>query len=161
MYLIDDTVSALKEVQRLLNVNRTGMFDESTKQAVEKIQLSYGLKRANIVNYKTFNAILSEYNKSKMREIDTDYLFNPTFPYTVGDMNDNVGLINDALRLVLNDYVYEDIVPHGKYLSDNTITASNFLRKIFKMDLSDQIDESFINRLLLEKSAIEIKRKYS
>ena len=161
MYRIDDAVSALKEVQRLLNVNQTGIYDTSTKKAVEQIQLNYGLKRADVVNYKTFNAILSEYNKRKMRELNSNYLFNPIFPYTIGDMDDNVGLINDALRLVLADYVYEDAVPRGKYLSANTITASNFLRKIFKMDLSDQLDELFIKRLLLEKSAIETKRKYS
>ena len=161
MYRIDDTVSALKEVQRLLNVNQTGIYDTSTKKAVEQIQLNYGLKRADVVNYKTFNAILAEYNKREMRELNSNYLFNPVFPYTIGDMDDNVGLINDALRLVLSDYVYEDAAPRGNYLNENTITASNFLRKIFKMDLSDQLDELFIKRLLLEKSAIEIKRKYS
>ena len=161
MYRIDDTVSALKEVQRLLNVNQTGIYDTSTKKAVEQIQLNYGLKRADVVNYKTFNAILAEYNKREMRELNSNYLFKPVFPYTIGDMDDNVGLINDALRLVLSDYVYEDAAPRGNYLNKNTITASNFLRKIFKMDLSDQLDELFIKRLLLEKSAIEIKRKYS
>lgn len=161
MYRIDDTVSALKEVQRLLNVNQTGIYDTSTKKAVEQIQLNYGLKRADVVNYKTFNAILAEYNKREMRELNSNYLFKPVFPYTIGDMDDNVGLINDALRLVLSDYVYEDAAPRGNYLNENTITASNFLRKIFKMDLSDQLDELFIKRLLLEKSAIEIKRKYS
>ena len=161
MYRIDDTVSALKEVQRLLNVNQTGIYDTSTKKAVEQIQLNYGLKRADVVNYKTFNAILAEYNKREMSELNSNYLFKPVFPYTIGDMDDNVGLINDALRLVLSDYVYEDAAPRGNYLNKNTITASNFLRKIFKMDLSDQLDELFIKRLLLEKSAIEIKRKYS
>ena len=161
MYRIDDTVSALKKVQRLLNVNQTGIYDTSTKKAVEQIQLNYGLKRADVVNYKTFNAILAEYNKREMRELNSNYLFKPVFPYTIGDMDDNVGLINDALRLVLSDYVYEDAAPRGNYLNENTITASNFLRKIFKMDLSDQLDELFIKRLLLEKSAIEIKRKYS
>ena len=161
MYRIDDTVSALKEVQRLLNVNQTGIYDTSTKKAVEQIQLNYGLKRADVVNYKTFNAILAEYNKREMRELNSNYLFKPVFPYTIGDMDDNVGLINDALRLVLSDYVYEDAAPRGNYLNERTITASNFLRKIFKMDLSDQLDELFIKRLLLEKSAIEIKRKYS
>ena len=161
MYRIDDTVSALKEVQRLLNVNQTGIYDTSTKKAVEQIQLNYGLKRADVVNYKTFNAILAEYNKREMRELNSNYLFKPVFPYTIGDMDDNVGLINDALRLVLSDYVYEDAAPRGNYLNESTITASNFLRKIFKMDLSDQLDELFIKRLLLEKSAIEIKRKYS
>ena len=88
------------------------------------------------------------------------YLFNPAFPYTIGDMGDNVGLINDAIRLVLSDFVYEGVVPKGKYLNQNTITAANFLRKIFKMDLSEEIDVLFVNRLLLEKSAIEIKRKF-
>ena len=43
MYHIDDNISALKEVQRLLNINPTGVFDENTKKAVKKIQLNYSI----------------------------------------------------------------------------------------------------------------------
>ena len=161
MYLIDDTVSALKEVQRLLNVNMTGIYDETTRKAVEKIQIDYQLETVDKVNYATFNAILNEYKKREFEVPDLQYLFNPAFPYMIGEMGDNIGLINDAMRLVLEDYVYEDITPKGKYLGENTITAANFLRKIFKMELSDKIDKAFVQRLLLEKSAIERKRKYS
>ena len=161
MYHIDDNISALKEVQRLLNVNQTGVYYESTQKAIEKIQSKYDLENTDVVNYQTFNAILNEYNIKKINKVNTNYLFDPKFPYMVGDMNDNVGLINDAMRLVLNDFVYENALPNGKYLSENTITAANFLRKIFKIDLSDKIDEFFVNRLLLEKAVIEIKRKYS
>lgn len=160
MYRIDDRTSALKEVQRLLNLNQTGIYDENTKKEVQEIQLTYGLENTDTVTYETFNAILEEYNKRNMRNLESDFLFNPAFPFKIGDMGENIGFINAAIGLVLNDFVYEDIIPKGNYLSTNTISAANFLRKIFKFDVSDEIDEAFVKRLLLEKSAIEIKRKY-
>ena len=159
MYHINDTVSALKEVQRLLNVNETGIYDEKTKDAVEKIQKTYGIESVNTVDYATFNAILDEYKKEKIKRLNFKYLYNPKFPYVIGDMGDNVKLINDSIRLVLEDYVYEDLLPKGTFLNQITLTAANFLRKIFKMEPSEEIDEAFMNRLLLEKNAIEIKRK--
>lgn len=160
MYHIDDTISAMREVQRLLNVSQTGVYDEKTQKSVEIIRKKYNIENRNTIDYDTFNAIVKEYQINRINGLNLQYLFNPAFPYTIGDMGDNVGLINDAIRLVLSDFVYEGVVPKGKYLNQNTITAANFLRKIFKMDLSDEIDVLFVNRLLLEKSAIEIKRKF-
>lgn len=160
MYHIDNRISALKEVQRLLNINPTGIYDENTRKEVARVQSNYNLEIKKAIEYETFNAILDEYKKRELTVIDQKYLFNPTFPYVVGDMDGNVELINDAMRLVLEDYIYEDTLPKGKYLSYNTISAANFLRKIFEIEPMEEIDETFVNRLLIEKNAIEIKRKY-
>lgn len=160
MYYIDDAVSALKEVQRLLNINPTGIYDDNTTRAVIEVQSLYNLEKKRTVDYDTFNAIVKEHQKLRIKSGNQKYLFNPVFPYSVGDMGKNVGMINDLISLILDDYVYEGFIPKGEYLNKNTLTAANFLRKIFKMELSDNIDEAFLNRLLLEKNAIEIKRKY-
>jgi len=160
MYRIEDTVSAIKEVQRLLDINQTGIYDNATREAVVNLQTASGLTAGGIIDYETFVIIVNEYKKKKREITDTDYLHIPSFPYTVESHDENVGKINDALRLVLREYVYDGIEPRGKYFGINTLNATNYLRSIFRMDSSDRIDEAFMNRLLFEKKAIEIKSKY-
>jgi len=160
MYRIEDTVSAIKEVQRLLDINQTGIYDNATREAVVNLQTASGLTAGGIINYETFVMIVNEYKKKKREITDTDYLHIPSFPYTVESHDENVGKINDALRLVLREYVYDGIEPRGKYFGINTLNATNYLRSIFRMDSSDRIDEAFMNRLLFDKKAIEIKSKY-
>lgn len=161
MYDIEDTTAAIREAQRLLGINQSGIYDQITYNAVLQIQNEEGINKTGKIDYETFTAIIDRYHKKELETQNSDYLFNPDFPYSVGDIGDNVGLINDAIRLILKEYVYEGIAPKGNYLSDFTITAANFLRDIFKMGNSGVIDSSFINRLILEKRALEIKKKYS
>lgn len=161
MYRIEDTVSAIKEVQRLLRINESGIYDESTKNAVTNIQRKYNLSETGNVNYETFNAIVKEYRKEASRLNTSNYLFDPVFPYVLDDMDENVALINNAITLVLKDYRYEESLPSGKYLGKNTVDAVNFLQGVFKLPVSHEIDVTFLNRLLLEKKAIETKNKYS
>ena len=159
MYHIEDTVSALKEVQRLLGVNQTGAYDENTKKAVDKIQNAYGLSANSFVDYETFEAIVKDYKRKTEYTLKTDFLFDPVFPYRLYDVDDNVRSINDAIALISAEYSYEDVLPKGKIISQYSITAANFLRDIFNMKRSELIDEPLINRLILEKRAIEIKNK--
>ena len=160
MYQIEDTVAALKEVQRLLGITQTGVFDVKTKSAITLIQEENSIEVKDMVDYATFEAILRRYRYSKAQADKSDYLFLPAYPYSLNDMDENVRLINNALRLVLEEYVYEDTLPSGKFLSSDTIRSANFLQRIFKMPVSDKINADFVNRLILEKNAIEIKRKY-
>lgn len=161
MYRIDDTIASLKEVQRLLGINQTGVFDNRTRKAVADIQGKYSLDASDTVDYTTFNYIVKEYRRKKLQDKKTDYLFSAEFPYVINDIDPNVELINGALRYVLEDYTYEGIMPSGRFLGINTIDAANFLRQVFILPLSDQIDREFVNRLLIEKQAIEAKRKLS
>ena len=160
MYDIEDRVAALKEVQRLLSVNQTGVYDNNTRDAVKIIQAAYSYDNKDEVDYTTFTYILQEYLKREAKKVKTDYLFSPKFPYTESDLDENVRLINEALKIVLKDYAYEGNYPDGKYFGVNTINAVNFLRAIFRLTPMNEIDEEFLNRLLLEKNAIELKKKY-
>ena len=38
MYRIDDKAEAIKEVQKMLNLNQSGLFDKKTKDAVLNVQ---------------------------------------------------------------------------------------------------------------------------
>ena len=157
MYQIDERVSAIKEVQRLLGLNQTGIYDAATRKRVKAVQEAYSLKKNDFVDYETFVAICQEYRKGL--KIHNSYLYAPKYPYKAGDMDTNVSLIHSALSPVLEDYRYEGLIPNGTFLGKNTIAAVNYLRNIFGIPDSEEIDELFINRLLFEKRALEIKRK--
>lgn len=159
MYRIEEQTDAIKEVQRLLQINQTGFYDRKTQNAVLAIQAKNNIDQTGIVDYETFTAILSEFHLKKNEKICAHYLSNPKFPYSKGDMDDNVGLINQVLTIVLEDYEYEGLLPRGKYFGNDTENGTVYLRKIFSMGDSDKIDEAMMNRILVEKEAIELKKK--
>jgi len=159
MYRIDDKVGAIKEVQRLLNLNQTGLFDKKTREAVLDAQAKYRLAETGVVDYLTFTLIAENYRNEKSNLWSSDYLLNPRFPYVIGDMGENVLRINEALQVVLNDYTYEGIMPKGRYLNDNTIQGAKFLRKLFGMNESNEIDEELMSRIMKEREHIEVKSK--
>ena len=161
MYQIDDRISAVKELQRLLDMNQTGFYDQKTRDTVLGVQSKYNLEQTGIVDYITFTSIADEFREKNNNKWNSDYLFNPQFPYVKGDIGDNVGRINEALRIVLEDYVYEGTVPRGTFFDENTLSAAKFLRKIFNIESSDEIDEELMTRIMREREAIEIKSNYS
>ena len=161
MYHVEDTISAIKELQRLLYLNQTGFFDQETKEAVIDIQNSYGLKNTGVADYETFSAILKEFHRKQNAYYDSDFLFAPQFPYQVGDFDENIKLINDALIPILKDYVYEGPIPRGKYFGNDTLNAIHFLQEIFGDRKNDKITAEFVNRLLDEKRVLKIKMQHS
>ena len=161
MYRIEDTVSAIKELQRLLGLHQSGNYDRNTKNAVISFQKSNGLAESGIVDYETFTWIVEKYREQKESLFKCCLLFNPTFPYTIGSMDENTGTINRTLERVLKEYFYEDTPPRGRYLNSDTFKGVNYLQKIFGIRISDEIDAYFINRLIYELDAIEIKEKYT
>lgn len=160
MYRIDDKNSAIKDAQRLLGINQTGFYDEQTKNAVKEIQSANSYDETGAIDYKTFELILEKFNEKRLFPEYQNYLFAPRFPYRLNDMGENVIAIHSALSAVLEDYVYEKDIPTGSFLGLATIDAANFMREIFGIPSSNEIDERFVSRLMLEKKAIEIKRKY-
>ena len=69
-------------------------------------------------------------------------------------------MINDAISTILIDYRYEGVIPKGKYFGEETENGVKFIREVFKIDGLAEIDEILMNRILLERSAIEIKQKH-
>ena len=65
MYRIEEKIEAIKEVQRLLNLNQTGLFDKKTRDAVLNVQSKYKLAETGIVDYLTFTSIVEEYSNEK------------------------------------------------------------------------------------------------
>lgn len=160
MYRIEDDISAIKEVQRLLGLNETGRYDGKTRSAVLNIQRKHALDENGVTDYETFVAIVKEYRKRKDGIWDNGYLFSPSFPFKGGELSDDAARINEALARVLKNYGYEGVIPRGKYIGTDTISGVIFLREIFGIGKKDEIDAAFMNRLMLELRAIEIKDNY-
>ena len=160
MYRIEDNVSAIKEVQKLLGIYKSGSYDTATRNAVIAFQASNGLPESGIADYDTFRLMVKKYREREASVFGSPFLFKPIFPYTLGDMDENTSVINDAIARVLREYFYEDAPPKGRYLNSDTFSGVRYLKEIFGIDATDEIDAYFMNRLAYELDAIEIKEKY-
>ena len=159
MYRIDDVVSAIKEIQRLLGISKTGVYDAHTRNAVYRIQDKRSLQKTGTVDYSTFKAIVANYRERMADTWESDLLFSASFPYLEGYIGENAGRINEALATVLADYSYEGVSPRGKYIGADTMLGVNYLREVFGMPTKDEIDARFMNRIIAELARIEIKGK--
>ena len=159
MYRIEDSISAVKELQRLLGLKPTGNYDKKTKDAVLKKQSDHSLKQTGITDYETFTSIVRDYKNSMSDIWESDFLVSPDFPYRIGSIGNDSGRINEALSKVLKEYFYEGIAPRGRYLGEDTFSGVRYLQKIFGMTESNEIDARLMNRILIELNAIKIKTR--
>ncbi len=160
MYRIEDKASAIKEIQRLLKINESGFYDTVTRDKVKDTQKQNGIEQTGIVDYTTFVKIVNDHKRSSDKIWNSNYLFLPDFPYRTTNIGSNITRINDALKIVLKDYRYDGIIPAGGYFGNDTVNAIRFLRKVFMLDDSDEIDEELMNRILYEIRGIELKNIY-
>ena len=160
MYRIEDKKSATKEVQRLLGIHQTGVYDPATATTVKSLQGTHSLLETGVVDYQTFNVLVEAYGRRKRQKWDNSYLFLPSFPYKKGNFGENIQRINQALSIVLKNYFYENELPFGAYFGEATAEGVRYLREVFNIDGPDEIDEYLMNRIMLERDAIEIKEKY-
>ena len=161
MYRIENKSAAIKEVQRLLGINRTGIYDQPTMRAVKNIQSDRSFPVTGKVDYRTFMIIAADYRKGLSHIWNNAYLFSPSFPYLRGSQGENVSRINEALAIILEDYFYEEDLPYGAYYGETTERGVQYLRGIFGLQGVDGIDEVLMNRIMLERDAIEDKRRHS
>lgn len=159
MYRIEDEISAIKNIQRLIFLNQTGAYDEKTRNSVLEIQKKQGSTPSGIVDYETFRLIVENYHK-KASQKSSEYLFGAKYPYEYGDIGENIVIINNAVSAVLKDFRYNEDHPKGAFFGHETINGIRYLRKAFCMEESDSADPAFINRLFIERNAIDIKNKF-
>ncbi len=158
MYRIEDKEAAVKQVQRLLDITVTGVFDEETRLAVISFQNRKGLNESGIVDYESFTLMKEEYLKEDMRrEARRRLPFSPRFPYSFGDMGNDVTLINALLNDVMKEYTVEVLSVVGVFYSDRTENAVRELRKIFGLREGGHIDEEFFYRLTEEQKSLQNK----
>ena len=159
MYNIENRREAIKEVQRLLEINMTGDFDTRTSEAVKQHQSERNLEATGVVDYNTFLSLVESFRiRPRLSEDAKAILFSPSFPYSLGSQDDNVGRINSMLRDILSEYTVETKLPYGNYYNRDTVDAVLLLRKIFMMNTSTEIDEILFNRMVEERNSIQTKK---
>ena len=155
MYFITDTPSAIKEIQKYLrelyiedSIIPSGVYDDKTKELVERFQREHGLSASGSVDVDTFEMIYEEY----LRESDKNTLQreNPelTFPITRGYGGVEMHRINEVLKESLEYYRLPGIARSGMYFSDDTGISIKEMQRILRIKQSDYIDEEFYIRLM-------------
>ena len=156
MYLITDRQNAIKAVQKFLGLNQTGVFNTKLRDMVTKTQKENDLEVTGIVNYETFNFLKTKY----LEKLTQPTIFS-ALVYEMGDMGEEVAIINALLANVIQNYTFEGIVPKGYYYGQKTADAVVRLREIFMLRPSNNVDKEFLARLLLEKNAINLSQNNS
>ena len=149
MYHITDIKSAVKAVQRLLLLNETGIYDESTKEAVRKNQEKSGLPATGIVDFATFNAIKNRYREEgiKKRTYSLSPLELNKFPYEFGMHHHDVSILNAMIANKIDKYSLPLQKPRGSFYTRTTGNAVELLREIFLLNKGRYIDEIFFYKL--------------
>ena len=148
MYLINDKISAVRQIQRYLGINESGIYDNQTRNAVTDYQSKNGINPTGSVDYATFISLrgfhINEQIKKEARQL---FPFEADFPYKRGDFGEDVGVINNMLSKAIEKYYLSINKPRGDYYSVRTEKAVVELRKIFLIDNGKEVDEIFYEKL--------------
>ena len=155
MYFIEDKTAAIKAMQKMLKINQTGEYDALTRGRVIEHQKNNSINTTGIVDYETFISILEDYRYVILKEnAQTSIFENPSFPYKLGDFDENVGKINTLINDIFTDYLLETPLPTGKYFGKDTENAILRLRNIFALESSPYLDEILLDRMIKEHKRI-------
>ena len=167
MYELIDKPSAIKEVQRRLriisdrkntNVPRVsidGIYADETKNAVYIFQEEYGILPTSEVDFETFNLLVKLSDEAVLEErLPSRVLTDAPFPFKRGDQGPDVLIINTILTEL--GYTYQDIGRSEKsnYFSRNTERNVSELQKIFRSEVTGEVDRAFYYRIETELDAL-------
>ncbi len=159
MYDIENKNEATKEVQRLLEINKTGQYDDKTKQSVINHQIENNLDPDGVTDYITFISIVDDYRERKKKEyVYSQLRFEPRFPYKYGDQGGDVEIINSLIRIIFTDYQTDELLPIGDFYGRDTENAVERLRDIFLLNPSREVDEILLYRMINEQHEINNRK---
>lgn len=161
MYEIEDRGAAIAEVQRLLDLNQTRIFDKKTINSVAEHQKSQNLEVTGIVDYATFLSLVASKKSRENNKIKNHGVINASvFPIKAHSQGYHVEHINSLLSDILTEYRYDQILPRGKYFGQDTMRAVMTVQEIFDLPKEEHISVSLYNRILAENEAILIKKRF-
>ena len=164
MYRIDDRSSAIAELQKYLDkigisdvfIAPSGIYDETTREAVVQFQKSKHINPSGIVDLETYNLIYSEYLAVNEREqINSRLGSSISFPIYEGSYFPKMAHINRAMAECLDYYGYSHSLRDSSYYSSETAAWVKELRKIYMLPDRDNIDTEFYSRLMKDRDSIE------
>lgn len=161
MYRIEDKSAAIAEIQRLLSITQTSIYDKNTINSVAEHQQANNIPVTGIVDYETFTSIVNFYNSRLLGKIESSTLIEKAFfPLNKGAYGSEIEYINILLKNILEEYRINLKSPYGKYYGYDTINAVNAAGAIFNISVIDGVSPELYNRMLIENKAIAIKKAF-
>lgn len=151
MYRIEDKVAAVKNVQRYLAMNESGVYDDETRDKVISFQSQASINETGIVDYETFIELRKRFYDEKNAILASKSTQNVKFPILPGDSGAEILRLNSALGEVLSNYTYTDLLPRGSYYNVYTSLAVRRIRAIFGYPEEDNVDEELFLRIERER----------
>ena len=170
MYRIDDRKSAVKEIQRYLmslaaenfRIVPSGVFDVRTREAVTSFQRRNGILESGVVDYETFNALYENFvlvDEKKKAMVGVGKTVD--FPLSEGVMNDSMIDITNTMKGLLKHYRINPTFRVSRYFGKEVSEAVRALRKIYRMESSEEIDELFYGRMIKDLKLIAYFSRHS
>lgn len=150
LYMPDDRASAVKNIQRLLKINESGIYDARTAQAVRAAQRSFGLDDNGRVDLPTFSAVLEMYRRNERTRSYTSGVDTSAFPYDVGAYGVGVREIIQLLYSALVPYSMTSSALRGAIYTVGVGDAAKKLREIYGLPIATYVDEDMYVRIRRE-----------
>ena len=166
MYDTKDISAAVRTVQgylyylhrvfpeRYLRVYTDGVYGNETRKAVENFQTLSGIVATGKVDLVTFERLYSEYLSAKTSMKESEF----GFPMKIGDLGRGVEELHLLLRELGEYYTELPRVMRSAYYSEQTRDAVNYMRGVFNLESTGEVDIILFERL---KGEINARRRIS
>ena len=163
MYRMNDRAAAIESVQNYLRavgnpdifVAPTGIFDENTRLSVIDFQGRNGLRESGVVDRITFELLFAAFvaltERERIRNAFDSFI---SFPILPGSFSDAMIHINRTLASLLNHYGLSHSLRESNFYSDATAQAVSDIRKIYRMDIKEYIDEELYAAMIRDHNSI-------
>ena len=153
MYVMTDTASAVKDIQKFLSgvrggvfVAPSGVYDDSTRSEILEFQKNEELEPTGVTDKETLDNLYTKYLKANTVKAIVKKE-GDIFPLGKGDRSSKLLMINGMIAEVLNYYALDLPYNTGALFSEYTLEAVRRLRRLYRLEESDIIDEIFYYRL--------------
>ena len=158
MYMLNDTVYAIREVQRFLLAAAQsderipqspidGIYGDETRTAVTVFQDINGLPKSGEVDLETFKLLyIAHKDREAALKASYERYENAAFPLEVGAFGPDIAHLHVILS-ELSQYYEIEAVPRGDFFTKETEDAVKLMQGIFLYPESGTVDEILFKRL--------------
>lgn len=159
MYRINDKSAAIRELQKYLRaigydgltIVPSGIYDESTRAAVERFQAENGIPKSGAVDYNTHTRIYDRHKENLKARKSSE---KRSLPFLKGAYNEDIREINRCIKKIMDYYGLAHRIQNSAYFSEETERCVMLLRKIFGLSDSKGIDALLLSRIESECRSI-------
>lgn len=160
MYRINDKEAAIRELQKCLRVLGydgltivpSGIYDESTRAAVERFQAENGIPKSGAVDYNTHTRMYERHKENLKTKKTSEKL---GLPFLKGAYNEDIREINRCIKKIMDYYGLAHRIQNSAHFSEETERCVVCLRKIFRLPHSKEVDALLLSRIEAEYMSID------